>query len=331
MARIKHAIDDTTRSKDLSGKTYIVTGANSGVGLETARQLVRQGGHVVMACRRVDAGEKAAAEFTGTGLVGSQEVMHLDLASLASVRSFVSEFLASHSELHGLACNAGFVNMSGTVEHTEDGLETTIGVSYFGHFLLTELLLDTLQATPDSRMVILSSVVHAGSPKKRPAINFDDINYKTRKFSNFGAYAEAKVATVLYAKELAERVKGTHFSVFSVHPGWARSNFGSGAKGLMRVAMKVMRPLTRFMSDSNEESAQTSLHCLISDDAPQHSGAYFSQSSVLYRDEGTKNGGWPMETPNPDARDMRTARQLVNLSYELVNLPKPTATSRSNR
>ena len=84
--------------------------------------------------------------------------------------------------------------------------------------------------------------------------------------------------------------------------------------------MGLMRPLTRFVSNSNEESAQTTLHCLLSDDAPNHSGAYFSQHSVLYRDRECRKGGWPMESPNPNARDMATAKKLVDQSYELVGL-----------
>jgi retinol dehydrogenase-13 len=322
MPRTRHELADATKSKDLKGKTYIVTGANSGVGLETTRQLVTQGGHVVLACRRVDAGDEAAASMTG--LAGSTEVMRLDLADLQSVRDFAAGFTAKHDRLDGLACNAGFANMGGDVEHTKDGFESTIGVSYFGHFLLTELLLDTLTATPDSRMAIVSSVVHAGSPSNRPSVDLDDINYERRDFNAMQAYAEAKVASVLYARELAERVAGTGLSVFSVHPGWARSNFGSGAKGLMGVALAVMRPLSRFVSDSNEQSAQTTLHCLISDDAPNHSGAYFSQSSILYRDKECRAGGWPMETPNPNARSMDTAAKLVDMSYELVGLDKPS-------
>jgi retinol dehydrogenase-13 len=295
-----------------------VTGANSGVGLETTRQLVRQGGYVVMACRRVDAGEEAAASFAG--LKGSHEVMRLDLSDLQSVRDFVTEFTAEHDRLDGLACNAGLVTMGSDPEYTEDGLEMIIGVSYFGHFLLTELLLDTLKQSAPSRMAIVSSVVHAGSPKNRPAVDLDDLNYEHREFNNFAAYAEAKVANVLYAKELAERLEGTGVSVFSVHPGWARSNFGSGGSLAMRTAMAVMRPFSRFVSDSNEESAQTTLHCLLSDDAPNHSGGYFSQSSVLYRDKECRPGGWPMETPNPNAKDIDTARKLVAVSYDVVGL-----------
>ena len=322
MARKKLAIDEAVRSKDLAGKTYIVTGANSGIGLETTRQLVKQAGHVVMACRRTEAAEEAARSFAG--LSGTHEVMGLDLADLQSVREFVAAFTAKHDRLDGLACNAGMVNMRGDLERTKDGFESTIGVSYFGHFLLTELLLDTLRATAPSRMAIVSSVVHAGSPRNRPRLVLDDLNYQRRDFNNMRAYGEAKVATVLYAKELAERLEGTDVSVFSVHPGWARSNFGSGGSLPMRIAMAIMRPLSRLVSDSNEESAQTTLHCLLSDDAPQHSGAYFSQWSILYRDKECRAGGWPMETPNPNAKNMDTARRLVAMSYDLVGLDKPS-------
>ena len=322
MPRKRLAVDEEARSRDLAGRTYVVTGANSGVGLETARQLVRQGGHVVMACRRVEAGEDAARSFAG--LSGSCEVMRVDLADLRSVREFVAAFTAAHDRLDGLACNAGMVNLRGELQRTVDGFESTIAVSYFGHFLLTELLLDLLRASAPSRMVILSSVVHAGSPKNRPELALDDLNYERRDFKAMRAYSEAKVATVLYAKELAERLAGTGVSAFSVHPGWARSNFGSGGSLPMRAAMAVMRPVSRLVSDSNEESAQTTLHCLLSDDAPQHSGAYFSQWSILYRDKECRAGGWPMETPNPNAKNLDTARQLVALSYDLVGLAKPS-------
>ena len=321
MFRRKLSLDEATRAKDLTGEIYIVTGANSGVGLETTRQLVKQGGLVVMACRRTDAGEEAARSFAD--LKGCYDVMRLDLADLQSVRDFVADFLAKYDRLDGLACNAGLVTMSRGPEYTKDGLEMSIGVSYFGHFLLTELLLDTLKASAPSRVAIVSSVVHAGSKGNRPNVNLDDLNFREREFSRFGAYAEAKVACVLYAKELAERMKGTGVSVFSVHPGWARSSFGSGGSLPMRIAMAMARPVTWFVSDSNEESAQTTLHCLLSDDAPNHSGAYFSQSSVLYRDRACRRGGWPMETPNPNATNTETARKLVDLSYELVGLARP--------
>jgi len=320
MARPVLRCDQKTLQKDLTGKVYIVTGANSGVGLETTRQLVRQGGHVVMACRRVEAGEEEAKTFQG--LKGSWEVMRLDLAELQSVREFVAMFSDSHEGLDGLVCNAGAVVMGKEATYTVDGFERTIAVNYLAHFLLTELLLEVLKNTSNSRMVIISSVVHAGRPTNRPKVHLDDLHYRDRTYRAFDAYTEAKVADVMYIKELAERLKDTGVSVFSVHPGWARSNFGRGGSLLMRIMLAVMRPLTRGLSDSNEDSAQTTLHCLLSDGAPDHSGAYFSQSSVLYRDKECKNGGWPMESPNPNATDMETAVQLVALSRQLVGLDR---------
>ena len=315
--------DAETLSKDISGRVYVVTGANSGVGLETTRQLIKQGAHVVMACRRVDAAVEVAKSFRD--LKGSHEIIRCDLADLQSVRDFVAAFLSKYDRLDGLACNAGMVNMSGEAKYTKDGLETTIGISYFGHFLLTELLLDVLKKSAPSRMLILSSVVHAGSPKNRCDLDFEDLNYKSRKFSNFSAYGEAKVACTLYAMELADRLKGTGVTTASVHPGWARSNFGSGGSLFIRMLMGMMQPIIYNLTswtDSSEESAQTSLHVLLSDDAPNHSGAYFSQHSVLYRDKECKKGGWPMKSPNPNARDMDKAKKLVAISRELVGLPK---------
>ena len=316
--RIKRHIDEQTAAKDLSGKVYIVTGANSGVGLETTRQLIEQGGHVVMACRRPDAAKEVAQSFSE--LKGSYDVLRVDLADLQSVRNFVTEFSNKYDQLDGLACNAGMANMQGERKVTKDGFEITIGISYFGHFLLTELLLDMLKQSAPSRMVIVSSVVHAGNPNNRPDVHLDDLNWENRPYQNMTAYAEAKVANVLYAKELAERLEGTGVSVFSVHPGWARSNFGSGAGWLMNTAMALLQPFVRSMTDSNEESAQSTLHCLLSDDALNYSGAYFSQSSVLYRDRECRDGGWPMESPNPNAKNMDTARKLVAMTYEMVGL-----------
>ena len=316
----KHTIwcDEETLNKDLSGKTYIVTGANSGVGLETTRQLVKQGAHVIMACRNTASGEEKAQSFTG--LKGSYEVMKIDLADLQSVRDFVDVFKAKHKKLDGLMCNAGMVNMKNEPVYTKEGFEITWAASYFGHFLLTELLLDVLKKSPGARWGIVSSVVHAGNPKKRHQIHLEDLHYKKRKYNNFDAYGEAKLAAVLYAMELGERLKDVGVSTASIHPGWARSNFGRGGNILMRGIMAAARPLTRNMSDSNWAAAQTSLHVLLSDDAPKHSGKYFSQHSVLYRDKECKKGGWPMESPNPHAHDMDMAKKLVKATYALVGL-----------
>ena len=278
-------------SKDLSGKVYVVTGANSGVGLETTRQLVKQKGHVIMCCRRPESADEEAKSFEETGLQGTYESLKCDLSDLASVRQFCDEFKKSHTRLDGLVCNAGMVNLSGPKKMTKDGIETTIGISYFGHFLMTELLLETLKNSAPSRMVILSSVIHAGSTKNRPDVDLDDLAFEKREFNNLQAYSEAKVACNLYALELADRLKDTGVTTASVHPGWARSNFGSDGAWYFRLMMSVLGPFIHHMTDSSEESAQTSLHVLLNDDSPKHTGGYFSQHSYLYSDKGCKKGG----------------------------------------
>ena len=317
MWRITRRCDAATLGKDLTGLTYVVTGANSGIGLETTRQIVKQGGHVVMACRRVEAAQEVAKEFAD--LKGSWEVIRCDLADLASVRDFVATFEARHQKLQGLLCNAGMIVMGKAPKMSKDGIELTLATGLAGHFLMTELLLDRLIASAPARVGILSSVMHVGRPGKRFRVHIDDLNWQARPYRGTVVYSEAKVAANLYALELAERLQGKGVSTAAIHPGWARSNFG-GHGFWMRLFRILIWPFRKWLTDSNEDAAQTSLHVLLSDDAPNHSGAYFSQSSVLYRDPGTWNGGWPLETPNPHARDMDDARALVSALRKMVGL-----------
>ncbi len=277
-------------AKDLSGKVYIVTGANGGVGFETAKQLVIQGGHVVMAVRRVKAGEQAAEQLKG--LKGSTEVMKCDLSDLVSVRSFAEAFQKKYDHLDGLLCNAGMLNWDNKYMETKDGFEVTWAASYFGHFLLTELLLDLLKKSAPSRIAIVSSGVLVGSEKKRPAIHFEDLQHKNRKYDNQEVYAEVKLATAMYMYELAKRLEGTGVTTASIHPGWAKSNFGYGGSKFNVIMMKALTPLMAPMMDSTWDSAQTSLHVLLNDDVPNHSGEYFSQYSMVYSDKECKKGGY---------------------------------------
>ncbi len=310
--------DPRLLKKDLSGRVYIVTGANSGTGLATSEQLLRQGAYVVGACRRVNAGEEA---FAGFGrLPGSAEIMKLDLASLDSVRLFAEEFLDRHERLDALVNNAGLVTSEG---RSEDGFEIQFATNHLGHFLLTELLLDILKASAPSRIVCLSSVVHAGRGNQPVKIDFDDLHFDRKPYSAMAAYAQSKLANVLHAKELARRLEGADVTAYSVHPGWIRSNFGAGIMpGWLRGAMNLaLRPFSGFMGIMPPyDGAQTTLHCLLDDDAPKHNGAYFSQSSILYAKRENRPGGWPMESPNPNAHDEALAMRLYDVSSELVGL-----------
>lgn len=310
--------------KDLRGRVYIVTGANSGAGLATARQLASQGAHVVAACRRVDAGREAFADMGPVS--GSVEVMELDLGSLTSVRRFVQAFAAKSDRLDGLVNNAGI--MAVPEGRTEDGFETQFGVNYLGHFLLTELLLDTLKASAPSRIACVSSVMHTGGRRGPvPDIHFDDLEWDARGYDRNQAYGESKLAVVLQAVDLARRLEETGVSAFSIHPGWVRSNLAAGMmpgrfSGAMNAALNlVLRPLAGPLGTmSGFEGAQTTLHCLLDDDAPNHSGEYFSQNSVFYADPDDRPGGWPMSSPNPHAHDTERAERLYHRSVELTGL-----------
>jgi NAD(P)-dependent dehydrogenase (short-subunit alcohol dehydrogenase family) len=308
--------DPALFQKDLSGRVYIVTGANSGSGFATTKQLAEQGATVVGACRRVDAGREA---FSDLGSIrGSIEIMELDLASLASVRHFAEAFLAQYDRLDGLVNNAGV--MYPPEGKTEDGFETQFGINYLGHFLLTELLLDTLKASAPSRIVGVSSVAHAGMRGIYGEIDFDDLNFDRREYDPAVAYAQSKLAVVLHALDLARRLEGTGVSAFSVHPGWIRSNLAQGA--LLRFMQNVLlRPFSGLIGTvSWFEGAQTSLHCLLDDDAPNHSGEYYSQMSTLYPNSENRPGGWPMRSPHPQANDAELAEKLYHRSLELVGL-----------
>lgn len=305
--------------KDFSGHVYVVTGANSGSGFATTKQLAKQGAIVVGACRRVDAGKEA---FSGLeNLSGSVEIMELDLASLASVRRFADAFLAKYERLDGLVNNAGVMH---TAEgRTEDGFETQFGINYLGHFLLTELLLDTLQASAPARIVNVSSVAHAGMSGIYGEIDFDDLHFDKKEYHAGQAYANSKLANVLHALDLSRRLEGTGVSAFSVHPGWIRSNL---AQGPLRFVQNVLlRPFSGLLGTMSWfEGAQSSLHCLLDDDAPNHSGEYYSQNSILYPNKENRPGGWPMPSPHPQARDTELAEKLYHVSMELVGLKQPS-------
>lgn len=302
---------------DLSGKTYIVTGANSGIGLTTVGQLARQGATVVLACRKVAEGERERGVIQASGARGVIEVAALDLADLGSVRRFAGDFLASHGALHGLVNNAGVMNTP--KGKTKDGFETQFGVNHLGHFLLTELLLDVLKKSAPSRVVNLSSCYHDMAQGREGRLDFDDLQFERRAYDGWEAYAQSKLANLLHARELAARLAGTGVTAVSVHPGWVRTN-------LIRSTMPtwaqdfLLRPVLRLSGMIEPwEGAQTTLYALLSPEVPSHAGAYFSQLG-MYRDRKAKGGGWPLRSPNPNAHDDAAARRLYQVSQTLVGL-----------
>ncbi len=302
---------------DLTGKTYLVTGGNSGIGKITVEQLAKQGAHVVLACRRLDDGEKVRAEILATGARGTIEVLSLDLSDLASVRAFAAAFLAKHSQLHGLVNNAGVMNTPES--KTKDGFEMQFGTNHLGHFLLTELLLDTLKQSAPSRIVNLSSCYHDIAMGREGEIHFEDIHFTTRKYDGWKAYAQSKLANLLHASELGRRLTGTGVIAVSVHPGWVRTR-------LIRLSMPLwmqdfaLKPFLRLAGMIEPwEGTQSTLYALLAPEVLQHNGAYFSQVG-MYREKSAAKGGWPLRSPNPQAHDAAAATRLYDESRKWVGL-----------
>jgi len=302
---------------DLIGKTYVVTGGNSGIGLSTVEQLAKQGATVVLACRRPADGERVKAEIASRGARGPIHVAELDLASLASVRAFAERILAAHPAIHGLVNNAGVMNTP--KGKTKDGFETQFGTNHLGHFLLTELLLERLKASAPARVVNLSSCYHDIAQGRKGKIHFEDLHYDQHAYDGWDAYAQSKLANVLHAKELAARLEGTGVTAVSVHPGWVRTR-------LMRSSMPLwiqdylMRPFFQMAGMIEPwEGAQSSLYALLAPEVPQHAGAFFSQIG-WYREKSANRGGWPLRSPNPEVHAPGVDVKLAEVSRKLVGL-----------
>jgi NAD(P)-dependent dehydrogenase (short-subunit alcohol dehydrogenase family) len=231
------------RIPDQHGRTAVVTGANSGLGLVTATELARRGAHVVLAVRDTAAGAAAARRIGG-----AVEVRELDLASLASVRAFAAKLAADHPAVDLLVNNAG-VALLGPRRVSADGFELQLATNMLGHFALTGLLLGTLAAAPGSRVVSLSSITH-----KNAHLDFDDLMFE-RGYRATSAYGRSKLAATVFGVELDRRLRAAGSPIVSVlaHPGLSRTNLtprawaGRGRFGrlMARGGLLVTQPVER--------------------------------------------------------------------------------------
>ncbi len=205
------------------GKTILITGANSGLGLEASKVLSGKGAHVVMTARNLEKGETAVAEVKRKYPDADVDLMRLDLADFDSIRKFSEEFHSRYSRLHVLIENAGVMNPPKR-EVTKQNFEIQFGTNHLGHFLITGLLLDVLKRTPHSRIAVQSSGVHKIKALK-PDIHFDDLNWEN-SFKSMQAYSQSKLANLLFAYELDRRLKSHKLDVIvtAAHPGWTKTN-----------------------------------------------------------------------------------------------------------
>lgn len=256
----------------MAGRVCIVTGANSGIGLETCRGLARQGATVVMACRSVERGEAAAREVQEDAKAagGSVEVRALDLGSLASVRRFAHEVGRDHPRLHVLVNNAGI--FAPRREVTADGMEATLMVNHLGHFLLTHLLLPhLLAAAPGARIVNVASEAHRGG-----RLDFDDLQ-GARRYSGFKAYMQSKLANIMFTYALARRLDGKGVAVNAVHPGSVATNWARQAGGPFSWLVKLSTP---FMITA-AKGADTVVWLAASPEVERVTGQYFARRRAI--------------------------------------------------
>jgi NAD(P)-dependent dehydrogenase (short-subunit alcohol dehydrogenase family) len=232
---------------DQSGKTFVITGGNSGIGWEAGRMLAEHGAHVILACRNADKAKDAVASIEKTAVKGAKvEAMSLDLASLSSVERFAGELAGKIERLDALLNNAGLMALP--YGKTADGFETQLGVNHLGHFALTGRLLPLLRKTPGARVVSVSSQAH-----RMGKMNWDDL-MSERRYEKWTAYGQSKLANLLFTFELGRRLKkaGDGIVVTAAHPGYSATNLQHKGPEMEGSKLQGM-----FMSMGNGIMAQT--------------------------------------------------------------------------
>jgi len=283
----------------LGGRVVVITGANTGIGRETAMDLARRGAEVHVLCRDQEKGEAVRRDIKTE--TGKEVFVHqIDLASLDSVRECVKELTDTLEKIDILINNAGV--MATPEWRTQEGFELQFGTNHVGHFLLTTELLPLLRKAERARVVVVSSSAHAMGH-----IDFDDLNWRTRAYSSMGAYGQSKLANILFAKKLARRetLLGSGVTTYSLHPGIVktelsrhfRETFGS----VLFSLAKLMGPLYKTV----ESGAQTSICCAVAMELEQQTGMYYKDCKEAEN--------------SPEADSMEDAERLWEVTLEMVN------------
>ncbi|KAJ8710370.1 hypothetical protein PYW07_009736 [Mythimna separata] len=293
----------------LEGSTIIVTGSNTGIGKETALDLYKRGARVIMACRNLKKAEAAKEDIEkltkiaqGTGELVVEE---LDLCSLDSVRSFCARVTARERSIRGVVCNAGV--MMCREGRTRDGFETHLASNHLGHALLTLLLLPILIQNGPSRIVFVSSIIHA-----LYELDLDDLNFDRKPYNAFEAYCRSKAANVLFARALADKLKEqniTNVTTYSLHPGVIRTeisrHFDEGffysASFLFNIVLGWLR-----LIKSPQCGAQTTIYCAVDDACAEENGLYYSDCAVT--------------RPSKQCQDSAQANRLWDLTIQALKL-----------
>ncbi len=278
----------------VQGKTVVITGASSGIGLETARELARQGARLALIVRDRGRGEAAIASIKADVPAAELELVMADLESLDQIRAAAAEIRSRYPRVDVLVNNAGLI--VGSNGKTPDGFERTFGVNHLAPFLLTYELRDALAAAAPARVVTVSSMGHNFAP----AFAWDELPTMWRgQVRNYGA---AKLCNIWFAREAAHRLRARRITSNSLHPGTVRTNFGQSGGWLFRKGARVFGPLLK----SPQQGAQTSIYVASSPEIEGVTGEFFRNSKVT--------------RPSTRARDDASARELWTLSERLCGV-----------
>ncbi len=284
----------------LSGKICMVTGATSGIGAVTARELARLGATMVLVGRNQAKAEATAAKIMAETGNRAVEILLADLSSQADIHRIAEEFQQRHKQLHVLVNNAGAVYEER--QESVDGVELTFALNHLSYFLLTNLLLDILKQSGPARIVNVSSEAHRGV-----RINFDDLQAR-RRYRGFQVYGQSKLANILFTIELARRLGGSGVTTNALHPGVVATGFGLNNRGWIGIAFGVLlRPFIR----TPERGAETSIYLAAAPEVAGVTGRYFANKRPA--------------RPSAAARDLGTAQRLWQISTELTKLPEVVA------
>ncbi len=286
----------------LSSKTIIVTGANAGLGFETALALAKKDATVVMACRNADKAAAAKERILKEAPSAKLEIIELDLSDLKSVHAFAKEFLKKHNSLDVLINNAGV--MIPPFTKTVDNFELQMGANYFGHFVLTGLLLACLNATAGSRIVMLSSIAH-----KSGKIDFENLNSE-KSFSKSGAYGQSKLACLMHAQELNRRLAASGSKVITVaaHPGVSNTDL---MRHIPKFLLFIISPLVPLVTHKPSNAALPQLMAAL--DADVQGGDYFGPTGFQ-----EMKGSAGKVKAMPHAYDKDVAKKLFDVAEELT-------------
>lgn len=276
----------------------VITGASRGVGRTAALALAQKGASLSLVVRDRARGEDVAREIRAVSGAGAVDVFVADLSLMSEVRRVAGEIAAAHPIIDVLVNNAGAI--FGERGLTSEGLEQTFATNHVAYFLLTRLLLPTLEAAPRARVVVVASEAHRGAR----GVEWDDLR-RERGYRGLPVYCESKLMNILFAAELARRLEGTRVTSNSLHPGTVASNFGLDSGGFW---IKLFYRWFRMFLTDEAKGARTTVHVASAPEVAEVTGKYFASCKV--------------RTPSRAARDAEAARRLWKLTSELTGLPE---------